>query len=95
LPSIDNGATGSPHETHIAFQSNRGANTEVYVMNADGSGQTRLTDSPDGAAWPKWTREWVEDGKNDEGRRTDDECKRFVVRRPSFVCLTCPTRRDV
>jgi Tol biopolymer transport system component len=48
----------SPDGTKIAFTSNRDpgdpdcdgefvlCNTEIYVMNADGSGQTRLTDSP-------------------------------------------------
>ena len=30
----------------IAFQSNRDGNEEIYIMNADGSGQTRLTDNP-------------------------------------------------
>jgi hypothetical protein len=37
----------SPDGTKIAFARHlRGGNTEVYVMNADGSGQTRLTNSP-------------------------------------------------
>src|SRR5688500_7990449 len=30
----------------IAFQSDRDGNPEVYVMNSDGSGQTRLTNEP-------------------------------------------------
>ena len=38
----------------IAFSSNRDGNDEVYMMNADGSGQTNLTNNPAsdyGAAW--------------------------------------------
>ena len=39
----------------IAFSSNRDGNPEIYVMNADGSGVTRLTDHP-GEDWdPKWS----------------------------------------
>ena len=30
----------------IAFSSNRGGNRDIYIMNPDGSGQTRLTDNP-------------------------------------------------
>jgi TolB protein len=39
----------------IAFMSVRDANLEIYVMNADGSGQTRLTDHPDEDAGPAWS----------------------------------------
>ena len=37
---------GSPDGTKMAFTSDRGGNFEIYVMSADGSGQTRLTDNP-------------------------------------------------
>jgi TolB protein len=40
----------------IAFNSDRDGITQVYVMNADGSGQTRLTDNEYGAWWPSWAR---------------------------------------
>ena len=30
-------------------------NFEIYVMNADGSGQTRLTDNPEFDADPAWS----------------------------------------
>ena len=36
----------------IAFVSNRDGNLEIYVMNADGSGQTNLTNNP---ALDRWT----------------------------------------
>ena len=35
----------SPDGRRIAFKSRRNGNNELYVMNADGSGQTRLTNS--------------------------------------------------
>lgn len=33
-------------DTRIAFTSDRDGNGEVYVMNADGSNQVRLTNNP-------------------------------------------------
>ena len=36
----------SPDGKMIAFESYQDGNWEVYVMNADGSGQTRLTNNP-------------------------------------------------
>ena len=48
----------SPDGARIAFYSSRDGNLEVYVMNADGSGSTRLTFSPPGLGvnlYPSWT----------------------------------------
>jgi dipeptidyl aminopeptidase/acylaminoacyl peptidase len=39
----------------IAFGSNRDGNFEIYAMNADGSGQTRLTDNPASDHAPAWS----------------------------------------
>jgi Tol biopolymer transport system component len=39
----------------IAFTSNRDGNDEIYVMNADGSGVTRLTDNPAADEDPAWS----------------------------------------
>ncbi|GAB4429140.1 MAG: hypothetical protein Kow0031_09570 [Anaerolineae bacterium] len=39
----------------IAFSSNRDGNNEIYVMNADGSGQTRLTNNPAPDVFPAWS----------------------------------------
>lgn len=38
--------TVSASDGKIVFQSGRDGNNEVYIMNADGSGQTRLTNNP-------------------------------------------------
>ena len=39
----------------IVFASDRDGNYEIYVMNADGSGQTRLTTSNYDDKWPSWS----------------------------------------
>jgi Tol biopolymer transport system component len=45
----------SPDGQRIAFQSYGGGNWEIYVMNADGSGRTRLTDNPASDDGPSWS----------------------------------------
>ena len=35
----------APDGTRIAFESRRDGDAEVYIMNADGSGLTRITDN--------------------------------------------------
>ena len=45
----------SPDGTRIAFVSNRAGPFDVYVMNADGSGQTRLTFEVVDAHHPAWS----------------------------------------
>lgn len=49
LPAI------SPDGTKIVFSSSRDGNEEIYVMNADGTGQTRLTSDPAGDSTPAWS----------------------------------------
>ena len=39
----------------IVFASNRDGNWEIYVCNADGSGQKNLTNSPAWDVYPRWT----------------------------------------
>ncbi len=46
----------SPDGKQIAFQTSRDGNFEVYVMNADGSNQRRLTNHSDWDGWPSWGR---------------------------------------
>ena len=41
----DGSPAWSPDGARIAFYSERDGNAEIYVMNADGSGVTRLTNS--------------------------------------------------
>jgi TolB protein len=45
----------SPDGTRIAFVSNRDGNSEIYVMNVDGSGMRRLTNHPAADAVPTWS----------------------------------------
>ena len=39
----------------IVFRSERDGNSEIYIMNADGSGQTRLTNDPADDRFPSWS----------------------------------------
>ena len=45
----------SPDGKMIAFRSERDDNLDIFVMNADGSGQTNLTNSPASEAGPAWS----------------------------------------
>jgi Tol biopolymer transport system component len=54
LKTVDNYPVYSPDGQHIAFSSWRDGNSEIYVMNADGSEQTRLTDHPAHDYEPQW-----------------------------------------
>jgi dipeptidyl aminopeptidase/acylaminoacyl peptidase len=44
----------SPDGSRIAFSSQRDGNGEIYVMNVDGTGQTRITRSPSEDFAPSW-----------------------------------------
>jgi TolB protein len=45
----------SPDGTRLAFTSNRDGNPEIYVMNKDGSGLRRMTNSPAIDVSPTWS----------------------------------------
>ncbi|MFQ5865579.1 MAG: DPP IV N-terminal domain-containing protein [bacterium] len=41
--------------TKVAFESWRDGNSEIYIMNPDGSEQTRLTNNPAYDGYPRWS----------------------------------------
>lgn len=45
----------APDGNRIAFASRSGATSDIYVMQADGSGRTRLTDDPADDTQPDWS----------------------------------------
>ncbi|HKC62893.1 MAG TPA: DPP IV N-terminal domain-containing protein [Pyrinomonadaceae bacterium] len=53
-PSVEAQPSWSPDGSRIAFTSNRDGRNEIYVMNADGSLQVRLTNSSGGNFDPHW-----------------------------------------
>ena len=55
----EDAAAQTPNEDSIAFASDRDGNAEIYVMNADGTGQTRLTDN----SADDWLPSWSPDGR--------------------------------
>lgn len=46
-PARDDYANPSPDDKQMVFLSDRGGSTELYLMDADGSNQRRLTNTPD------------------------------------------------
>ena len=55
ISGYDETPTWSPDGAKIAFTSMRDGDREIYVMNADGSGQTRLTNNPAEDSQPAWS----------------------------------------
>ena len=58
-PLFDIAPKWSPDGSQIVFVSFRNFNTEIYVANADGTNQRRLTNHPAG----DWDPEWSPDGQ--------------------------------
>lgn len=50
----DGESTGPP-VGRILFTSDRDGNNEVYLINADGSGETKITDEPESDSEPSWS----------------------------------------
>ena len=58
----------SPDGTRLLFQSERSGGTDIYVMNADGTGLARLTDHPAADTHARWSpdgRQFVFDSERD------------------------------
>ena len=55
LAACGGGGGSTPAASKIAFSSDRDGNNEIYVMNADGSGQTNLTNNPANDGSPAWS----------------------------------------
>jgi Tol biopolymer transport system component len=51
----DDGYAWSPDGRRLAFMSDRAGNFEIYVVNADGSGERRLTSAPESDGGPVWS----------------------------------------
>ncbi len=55
--AADRDPAWSPDGNRIAFATDRDGNFEIYLMNADGTGQTRLTSHPAADRNPAWSRD--------------------------------------
>jgi Tol biopolymer transport system component len=56
LPPVRNLVTSwSPDGSRIAFSSDQENNTEIYLMNPDGSNRVRLTNNPASDTEPDWS----------------------------------------
>ena len=53
--ATDAWADWSPDGTKIVFQSDRDGNSEIYVMNADGTDLTRITNNAATDQFPAWS----------------------------------------
>jgi Tol biopolymer transport system component len=53
--TVDSQPRYSPNGSKIVFQSTRDGQSEIYVMNSDGTGQTRLTNNPAWDSAPAWS----------------------------------------
>ena len=49
------GCGGGSEDSKIAFHSDRDGDDEIFVMNADGTGVTQLTDNDDYDGFPVWS----------------------------------------
>ena len=54
-PGIDIGGSYSPDGSQIVFESDRSGSQQIYIMNADGTGQRRLSFFGGRAATPEWS----------------------------------------
>jgi Tol biopolymer transport system component len=61
----------SPNGSKIAYSSARGGSTQIWVMNADGTNQTRITDTTTGIeSDPRWSARGIAFSANVDGTPT-------------------------
>jgi TolB protein len=60
VPAINTAPSFSPDGSQVTFESDRGGSQQIYVMNADGSNQTRISFGNGRYSTPVWSP----DGKN-------------------------------
>lgn len=60
-PSINTAPSFSPDGSQITFESDRGGTQQIYVMNADGSGQNRISFGDGRYSTPVWSPDgkWI------------------------------------
>src|SRR6185369_711423 len=68
----------SPNGKQIAFASARAGNLQIFVMDADGSGQRRVTRSQDGDTAPVWSP---------DGRKIAFMCTSVSPRLVTEICV--------
>ncbi len=52
---LTSGLSWSPDGTRLAFGGRVDGNTDIYVMDADGSNEVRITTGPEADLWPSWS----------------------------------------
>ena len=69
-PSINTSPSFSPDGSQITFESDRGGTQQVYVMNADGSGQNRISFGNGRYSTPVWSPDgkWIAFTKQEGGK---------------------------
>ena len=77
-------------ENKIAFVSNRDGNNEIYVMNANGSCQTNISENPADDFYPQWVSDnnsliFLSNRKGHEGRKKDLYIKDMISGHESHV----------